>query len=405
MSLLPANMPRVLISSNPWKTSLGSAEVNHEIETVLHQRYPHWQLQSKPLSDGGDGFLDAVVASNLAARRMRMINPGPLPGQRLVCEYLWSAKEKTLFLEAAEFHGMRRMPYQNMRRMPYNNSMPYNKPAGMQASSYAVGKALMALHQQHPNMRHVVLTVGGSASTDGGAGLLQALGWRFYDHQNRLIRRTMSAEQLLTVARVEPVQLPEKFPTLTLLTDVESRYKEAPSKFGPQKGITSVQVRALEKAFDRMASLLNAQKTARQAGSGAAGGLGFAVAVAGFREFSMQSGMDWVVKNTGLDKAIATADLIITGEGRFDQTSLLGKGPGYLLAQAKKNKIPVLVLCGQNTLPLKTRLGQKTEILPLYPSAQKITRAQLTPAATRKRLRAVLKSNLETVGAMLNCQG
>ena len=129
------------------------------------------------------------------------------------------------------------------------------------------------------------------------------------------------------------------------------------------------------------------------------------MAVAGFREFSMRSGMDWVVKNTGLDKAIANADLIVTGEGRFDQTSLLGKGPGYLLAQAKKNKIPVLVLCGQNTLPLKTRLGQKTEILPLYPSAQKITRAQLTPAATRKRLRAVLKSNLETVGAMLNCQG
>ena len=359
-----------------------SPQVNAAIAGWLQARHRDWDIRQIALSDGGDGFLEAVQASNPGAIESHSLDvPGPLPEQSSIsAEYLWHPERKQIFIEAAEIHGIRRLPD--------------GLQGGTRATSYGVGRAVLDLARRHPQAEEIILTVGGSASTDGGMGFLQGLGWRFCDAQDQLLPEPIEAMQIAKIQRAEPAALPVGFPRLTLLSDVESPYIEAPSRFGPQKGVTLKQVVALEAAFAHVASLIDPTGSlAGKPGSGAAGGLGFGIMAAGLPGFSAMAGIDWIARETGLEAALKDADQIITGEGRFDETSLVGKGPGYLVREAARLNIPVIVVCGKSTV--SDDPAANLRFLPLYAANETVTEAQMTRQSTEERMRRMLDSRAD----------
>lgn len=372
--------PKVILCSAAWKECLSPTEANMIIAEALQARFPAWEIQTFPLSDGGDGWLEAMASSNPDAFVSQTIEVmGPTPEQRVQAHYLWSPKQKQVLIEAAEIHGMRRLPQ--------------GKRAPLTATSYGVGEAFRALHQRHPDVQEIILSVGGSASTDGGIGFLQALGWQFVDHHGSLISEPIGGGMLTQIARFEPVTPDGRFPQITLLTDVTTRYIDSPRLFGPQKGASPDQVTQLTHAFQRLIALLDPQtQYAQREGSGAAGGLPFGVSLR-YPRVTIQSGVQWTADATGLNRALSHADLVITGEGRFDETSLLGKGTGYLLERTEKSGIPLVICCGQSTFSAPPR--ENVIVLPLYPLDYRTSTQDLRSAPGK--LKQVLTENLSAI--------
>ena len=252
-----------------------------------------------PVADGGDGTLDALEAA-LGGRRVRRRVTGPL-GDPVDAEMLLGPG--VAVIEMASASGLKLVP--PARRDP------------LVTRTWGVGELMRAAWP-----RKVLLGVGGSATVDGGVGALAALGVLGPRPDPRglaIIRRT------------------------TVLCDVTTKFLDAPRIFGPQKGATPRKVRILEEWFRRWAAML--PKDIRTlAGSGAAGGLSGGLAAFGAR---LVPGAKFILKAARFDQRARGADLVLTGEGKFDRTSLVGKAPGEVIAAARRLKIPVAVVCGR----------------------------------------------------------
>lgn len=345
--------PKVVVCSTAWKAGMTPDEANRLIAGTLAARFPAWNIETIPMSDGGDGWLESIRHSGANTREQTVNVTGPLPGRHVDAKILLG--KSRVYIEAAEIHGIRRLSD--------------NQTGGLAATSYGVGEALMQLLRQHPETGEVVISVGGSASTDGGLGFLQALGWRFYNGDNREITDILNGGNIHQIDRIKPAGLPENFPKITLLTDVETKYTDAPRIFGPQKGVAGQDIHSLVQAFEKAARLINAG-LAERPGSGAAGGLGYGI-MAAFPDVTVESGIGWTARETALNRLIEQADLVITGEGRFDDTSLMGKGTGHVIRLAKKRGIPAVVVCGQTAF--EESPAKHLTLIPLQASGTPIT--------------------------------
>ncbi len=359
-------------------------QVNNIVASVLKSHFPHWDIQCLPLSDGGDGWLEAMSASNSEGYQEKSISVlGPIPSQQVSAQYLWSAKNRQLLIEAAEIHGMRRLPQ--------------SKRAPLTATAYGVGEAFQQLVQRHPEAVEIILSVGGSASIDGGFGFLQAMGWQFYDASGGLLPAPLGGGNLPHIQRVVPYEMAKDFPAVTLLVDVETPFADAPKVFGPQKGASPLEVEMLTQAFQRVGKLADPeQHFFNQPGTGAAGGLSFGVLM-GCPKVMMLPGIEWVAQQLQLDSHWADADLIITGEGRFDETSLMGKGTGYLIQQARQSQKPLIILCGQNTA--SQSLPPNITVWALSSPNDPVSQQDL--AAAPAKLRQLILAKLSTIEQML----
>lgn len=377
-------LPQVLICSSAWKESLSSTEANMIIREALSRYVPSWRVDTLPFSDGGDGWLEALTACWSGSVTENVVDAmGPLPNQRVHARYLWSALRKTLLLEAAEIHGMRRLP--GGVREP------------LVATSYGVGEALIKLYKQHPTAKHIIVSVGGSASTDCGVGFLQAMGWAFYTRQGELLTNPVGAGDLHRIHRVSPGKLPPNFPEITLLVDVQTPYVDAPRLFGPQKGLSSEDILPVTTAFTHVAQLLDAEGALQHLpGTGAAGGLPFGVLASGL-EVSMQSGVAWTAAAIGLENALQEAALVITGEGCLDDTSLMGKGTGYLIEETRRLQKPLIIFCGQNRL--SQPLPLHVQVISLYEAGQVVPNQAF--AIARETLSRTVSASLSTIAQRL----
>ncbi|MGW2367310.1 glycerate kinase [Streptomyces sp. NPDC001667] len=327
---------RVLIAADKFKGSLTAVEVAAHVAAGLRRAAPGVRTEALPVADGGDGTVDAAVAAGFERRTERVT--GPL-GEPVTAAY--ALRGDTAVVEMAEASGLRHLPR--------------GRYAPLTAGTYGTGELLRAALDA--GAATVVLGVGGSASTDGGAGMLSALGARFTDAHG-----TPLAPGGRPLARLAAADLSGLDPRLArtrfvLASDVDNPLtgpKGAAAVYGPQKGASPDDVAALDAALARYARVLaeavgpRAAEYAAAPGAGAAGGVGYGALVglgAAFRP-----GIEVMLDVLGFAAALERADLVITGEGSLDAQTLHGKAPAGVAAAARRRGVPVVAVCGALSL-------------------------------------------------------
>lgn len=307
-----ASALNVLIAPDCYGGSLTAIQAAAAIAAGWHRSRPGDRLTITPQSDGGPGFV-AVLASRLGGlRRLRVL--GPLDDD-VDADWVFDPDSKTAYLECAQACGLALL------------GGPPSPRTALAAHSRGVGQLILAARRAGAG--RIVVGLGGSASTDGGRGLIEELGGLDAG------RRRLAAVELIAASDVEyPLVGPWG----------------AARVFGPQKGADAATVTLLEQRLDEWAAKLDdaaGRAVSVVSGAGAAGGIGAALLALGG---AVESGAEIVACHTRLDADITAADLLVTGEGRFDQQSLHGKVVGALADAARARGVPVLVLAGQISL-------------------------------------------------------
>jgi glycerate kinase len=327
---------RIVIAPDSFGGTLSAPEAAAAIAEGWRRVAPDDELRELPLADGGTGFVD-VLHTVLGGRLHRTRVTGPLDGKPV--DACWLRVGEVAYLEMAQASGLHLVPRE--RRTP---------EVAKAASSRGVGE-LIAAPAADPEVRRIVVGLGGSATTDCGAGALAVLGARPLDEAGEPLPDGGGA--LARCARLSgPPVLPERV-HLVLAADVDNPLlgeHGAAAVFGPQKGADAAAVAELDAALARYARALAAvtgwdpDELVTAPGGGAAGGLGAALLACGGERVS---GAALVRELCGLDAAISAADLVITGEGSFDWQSLRGKLVTAVASSAAARGLPCLVLAGQ----------------------------------------------------------
>lgn len=303
---------RVLIAPDCFGESLTAVQAAAAISTGWHRSRPHDRLAIAPQSDGGPGFV-AVLATTLGTVRQSQVS-GPLDDP-VDAEWVWDAAANTAYLECAQACGLGLL------------GGPPSPRTALVAHSAGVGQLVAAALAV--GAQRIVVGLGGSACTDGGRGMIDELGGLAAG------RRRLTGVELIAACDVQ-------YPLLGPWGSARV--------FGPQKGADAATVAVLESRLAAWASELDAAagwEASAASGAGAAGGIGAAVLALGG---TIESGSEIVARHTGLAAALADTDVLVTGEGHFDQQSLHGKVVGSLAAAARAREIPLLVLAGQISL-------------------------------------------------------
>ncbi|WP_201298145.1 glycerate kinase [Nocardia sp. CY41] len=320
---------RVILAPDKFKGSLAAPEVAAALASGLRKRAPDVEIRQVPVADGGDGTVEAFVAAGWT--RVEVTAPGPTGVPRPTA---YARQGARAVVELAAVVGLARLPE--------------GQPDPLGASTYGLG--LVLAHAMEHGASEIVLGLGGSASTDGGAGMLQALGVRILDDDGRELPRGGAA--LARSARLDRSGLhPGVAGTaITLACDVDNPLlgpTGATAVYAPQKGAGPADLDVLENALATWARIVGPE-FARLPGSGAAGGTGFgALAVLGAR---VRSGIEVVLESLDFPALLTTATLVVTGEGSLDRQSLHGKAPIGVCAAARKADVPVLAVAGRTLL-------------------------------------------------------
>ena len=318
---------RVVIAVDSFKGSIGAAEAAAAIAEGWSVVRPDDELVMMPMADGGEGTLAAFAASIPEAIRMPVVVRGPDGADTHA--YWLLLPDDTAVVELASTSGIELL---GEVRLPF------------EADTFGFGQAILAALESGASK--VVLGIGSSASTDGGVGLLSALGARFLDTAGNPIAAGLAGlDSLASVDLRGLASLPSA--GATVLSDVTNPLLGAAGAaaiFGPQKGLGGDAIDAADRALGTLASLLHADPTVP--GAGAAGGSGMALLAWGAH---LQPGAPQVAELIGLQEAIAGADLVITGEGSFDSQSARGKVPGFVASLARQEGVPVALVAGRVT--------------------------------------------------------
>jgi glycerate kinase len=324
---------KIVIAPDKFKGSLPAADVADAIAAGLRAEWPEAELVTVPVADGGDGTVDAAVAAGL--ERVPVTVDGPT-GEPVHASY--ARRGEVAVIELADACGLMRLPG--------------GRPAPLTASSFGCGQVLAAALAA--GARQIILGVGGSASTDGGAGLLQALGAQVLDARGVPLARGGAA--LRDVATLDLTGLPPalRASSVILATDVTNPLTGpdgAAEVYGPQKGASPDQITELASGLRRWAAVVAAATgtdRSQAPGAGAAGGVGFAaLAVLGAQA---RPGIELVLDLVDFAAALDGAALVITGEGSLDTQTLAGKAPAGVARAAARRGIPVVAVAGRSTL-------------------------------------------------------
>jgi glycerate kinase len=325
---------RILIAPDKFKGSASAAEVAAALADGLTEARPDLDVVSLPVADGGDGTIAAALSAGYELVPCRAEGPA---GQPVTTGFAFL--DGTAVVELADVTGLRLLP---------------GAKAPLTASTYGVGQVMAAALDY--GAARIVLGIGGSASTDGGAGMVQALGVRLTGSDGAEIGRggaALASLAAVDVRGLDPRLGPGRCEVL-VASDVDNPLlgpSGAAAVFGPQKGASPADVVTLDRALARWAELTLAATGSQVAdvpGAGAAGGTGFgALAYFGAR---LVPGVELVLDLIGFDEALADADLVITGEGSMDEQSLGGKAPVGVARAAARRGVPVIAVAGRLTL-------------------------------------------------------
>lgn len=327
---------KVVIAIDSLKGSLSSLEAGQAIQEGIQVVYPDAHVVVRPLADGGEGTVEALTIG-MGGQLMQVNVTGPL-GSPVSAEYgileATPARPKTAIIEMSAAAGITLVP--DEKRNP------------MYTTTYGVGELIRDAIQH--GCRHFIVGIGGSATNDGGIGMLQALGYDFLDKDGNPVSYSGIGLQSLSHISTENV-LPElKECTFRIACDVTNPLcgpMGSSAIFGPQKGATPEMVKELDEALLHYAEL--SKETLEHAdrfypGTGAAGGMGFAFFT--YTNAVLESGIKIVLDEIALEDVLKDADFVITGEGRLDSQTALGKAPIGVAHLAKKHGKKVLAFAG-----------------------------------------------------------
>ncbi|UOD49959.1 glycerate kinase [Orrella daihaiensis] len=322
---------KIVIAPDSFKESLAAAEVAKAIEAGIKTVLPGAHTVCVPMADGGEGTLDAVLAVTGGERRELTVADA-IGRPRAAC---WGLlPDNTAVIEMASAAGLEHIAPAD--RNP------------MSADTYGVGELIADALDS--GAQRIVLTAGGSATNDAGAGMLLALGIRFLDKDDTPLPR--GGQALAHLHKIDTSKLDPRLKQLELVvaTDVRNPLcgsNGASAIFGPQKGATPEMVTKLDQALANFA-LITAQATGEdlqsKPGAGAAGGLGFAAMA--WLGACTRPGVEVVAELANLEQSVADADLVFTGEGRMDSQTLQGKTPWGVMRIAQAHNVPVVALAG-----------------------------------------------------------
>lgn len=316
---------RIVVAPDSFKGSIGAAGAAAALAAGWRDARPGDDVACVPLADGGEGTLEVLAAAVGTACWHEVPVTGPA-GAQVSARWL-ELPDGTGYIELAQGSGL-----------PLMTALD---PLGAQTT----GTGELIADALDAGVRRIVIALGGSASTDGGSGALAALGARFLDAAGQEIPPGGGALGALVSADLTGLRPPPPG-GVACLTDVRAPLlgpHGAAAVFGPQKGADATQIAVLEAGLGRLAAALGGDPEAP--GSGAAGGTGYGLAAAWGAQ--IRPGAEEVSRIVGLGRQLDGADLVLTGEGRYDATSADGKVAGSVLAAAARAGVPAVIVAGQ----------------------------------------------------------
>ena len=331
-----------VLAPDSFKESMSAKVACNAMERGIRKVFPNAKIIHVPMADGGEGTIDALVDGN-GGTRIEVTVSGPLPTEKVMTYYGLLADKKTAVIEMAKANGIELLAEE--KRNP------------LVTSTYGTGEMIQAALDQ--GVKTIIIGIGGSVTNDGGAGMAQALGVRFFDKDNREL--PMGGAALATLSRIDTTDLDPRIKETEIIiaSDVTNPLtgpKGASVVFGPQKGATYAMVEELDKALAHYAEVIERDlglEIKEQPGAGAAGGLG--AGLLAFTGAKMQSGIELVIELTQLEEKIVQSDYVFTGEGGMDFQTKFGKTPYGVAKIAKKYNKPVLACAGY--------IGEQVEVL------------------------------------------
>jgi glycerate kinase len=326
---------KVTIATDSFKGSASSLEVADAIERGIHRVNPKVVCDKYPVADGGEGLIDTLKEEG--DELVTIDVHGPL-FENTKAFYL--KRDKMAVIEMATASGLPMVPED--KRNPLNTT--------------TLGTGELMMHALESGCTELIIGIGGSATNDGGIGLLSALGAKFMDKDNNLL--TPDGKALELIAKVDLSEMSELVAKakIRVACDVDNPLcgeNGCSAIYGPQKGATEQIVKDMDKWLNSFAKVSHKEDIAELAGSGAAGGLGFALS--GFCGAKLESGITLVLDLIGIGESLKDSSLVITGEGKIDGQSVRGKVPVGVASLAAKYNLPVVALAGD--------IGPGTEVL------------------------------------------
>lgn len=326
---------KIVIAPDSFKESLSAMQVAEAIEQGFSEIFPQAEYIKLPMADGGEGTVESMVAAT-GGERVHVNVTGPL-GLPVNGFFGWMGDGETAVIEMAAASGLHLVAPE--QRNP------------LVTTSFGTGELILAALNQ--GARKIILGIGGSATNDGGAGMMQALGAHFHDIDGKELH--VGGAALAQLASVDLSQLDARLAQTDILVacDVDNPLcgaKGASAVFGPQKGATPERVKLLDAAlqhYGEKIELATGKSVLNVAGAGAAGGMG--AALFGLLNARLQPGIEIVTEALKLADAVQGADLVITGEGRIDSQTIHGKTPVGVARVAKRYDIPVIAIAGGMT--------------------------------------------------------
>ena len=325
-------MKKIIIAPDSFKESMVSWEIADVIEKAIIDSFPEFKIYKMPLSDGGEGLIE-ILARRLNAQIHSKIVTGPLHNQ-ISANFAISEELSLGIMDVASVIGFKHIPKE--KRNPYLTN------------TYGVGELL--LHIASFGVKRIIIGLGGSSTVDGGAGMAQALGFEFL-HNNKKIGR-ITGNNLKDIDRIDSFKIKRDLESVQIQAacDVKNILLGADGAariYGPQKGATPEQVEQLEIGLQNLAQCIKQDleiQVSSVSGAGAAGGLG--AGLLGFLNAEILTGIELVMELIGFYDLISDADIVITGEGRFDKQSFNGKAVGHVIETAKQSNVPVGIIAG-----------------------------------------------------------
>jgi len=321
---------KIIIAPDSFKGSLTAIEVSDAIEQGVREIFPEAEIVKIPMADGGDGTVQCLV-NTTGGKILEEKVIGPL-GDEVLASYGILADKKTAVIEMAAASGL--------------TLVPEGKRNPLITTTYGTGQLINAALDQ--GCRKMIIGIGGSATNDGGAGMVQALGVKLLDQEGKEIG--FGGGELKKIIRIDTKYLDKRLSDTKVLvaSDVNNPLcgpKGASRVYGPQKGATPEIIEELDKSLAYFAKLVkrDLHKDIKDIpGAGAAGGLG--AGLMAFLNAELRPGIEIIIEVVKLDQAIRDADLVITGEGKIDSQTIYGKAPIGVAKIAKKYKIPVMAI-------------------------------------------------------------
>ncbi|HGV9229253.1 glycerate kinase [Citrobacter amalonaticus] len=326
---------KIVIAPDSYKESLSALEVANAIEQGFREIWPDADYVKLPVADGGEGTVEAMVAAT-AGRIVDVDVTGPL-GEPVTAFFGLSGDERTAFIEMAAASGLEQVP------------VALRDP--LKTTSWGTGELIR--HALDAGVDHIIIGLGGSATNDGGAGMVQALGAKLLDARQNEIGKGGAA--LDALARIDISQLDPRLAACRIdvacdVTNPLTGKEGASAVFGPQKGATAETIDRLDTALVHYAQIIARDlevDVLELAGGGAAGGMG--AALYAFCGAQLRRGIEIVTDALQLDACVADADLVVTGEGRMDSQTIHGKVPVGVAKVAKRYHKPVIGIAGSLT--------------------------------------------------------